>query len=176
MSAAAGQNIGQEFHVAETFLKDGARTEDILEEMAETGLFERRAKFRVFGDATGRNRDTRSKKSDYDIIETFLSRFRRKDNTRLNFEICVPKANPPVRTRHNKLNAKFCNYQNAPHLFVYKDADDANAGFQLTKLKKTAKYEEDDRLREQHVTTAIGYWVMEIIKKNARGNSRTIQL
>jgi hypothetical protein len=53
----------------------------------------------VYGDATGKARDTRSKRSDYDIIAEMLGDGRR----RLSFD--VPARNPPVTSRVNAFNS-----------------------------------------------------------------------
>ncbi len=163
------------FHVAKTFLLDRSDTNDMLDEIEASGILERPTYFRIFGDASGKNRDTRSKTSDYEIWEDRFAKYRTKEGKRIRFEMCVPKANPPIRTRHNKVNAKCENALGQVQLFIYKDANDANLGFQMTKLKKGGQYLEDDSLREQHVTTAIGYWLCYILNNQGR-KSRTIQL
>lgn len=172
MSAAVGQFIDGVFHVARTYLIEGADTHEIVEEIADDGIFERNTIFRVFGDATGRSRDTRSKRSDYDIIKRFLDTYRRADGSAIQYLMKVPSSNPPVRKRHNKVNAKFCNGLNEVQLFVYRGAFDADKGFRLTKLKKGSNYVEDDTLREQHVTTAIGYWITRLMKEETTARVR----
>ncbi len=174
-SSAIGQMINGVFHVAKTFLLDRSDTNDMLDEIEASGILERPTYFRIFGDASGKNRDTRSKTSDYEIWEDRFAKYRTKEGKRIRFEMCVPKANPPIRTRHNKVNAKCENALGQVQLFIYKDANDANLGFQMTKLKKGGQYLEDDSLREQHVTTAIGYWLCYILNNQGR-KSRTIQL
>ncbi len=54
----------------------------------------------VYGDATGRSRDTRSHRSDYDIIEKRLGAHYHR------FSVYVPRANPPVADRLNTVNGK----------------------------------------------------------------------
>ena len=157
MSAGFGQFDGV-FHIAKTWAIEGTRTQDMLEEMAEDGLFENKNEFRVFGDASGKNNDTRSIKSDYEIIRQFLQKYTRKDGSKLKVSMHVPLSNPPIRKRHNLLNGLFENDLKQINLFVYKDSMVADEGFRLTKLKKGADYIEDDSDSFQHITTAIGYW------------------
>jgi hypothetical protein len=169
MSAAVGQVVGDKFFVARTFLIDGARTESICEEMANAGVYDMGSMVRVYGDATGKSRDTRNIKSDYDIIRTFLSNYKPKSGKPLVFEINVPTANPPIRTRHNTVNAGFLNAAGASRVSIFKEAKDADVGFRQTAFKRGASVDEDDSLREQHVTTAIGYWMHYVTFKPKPG-------
>ena len=165
MSAAVGQFSDGFFHVAKTFLIEGASTGAIVDEIANAGVYDLGSMVRVYGDATGKSRDTRNIKSDYDIIKQFLANYVRKSGQRVPFEINVPLANPPIRERHNLLNGLFKNAAGEIKLIVYKEAKDADVGFRLTNFKQGARMDEDDSLREQHVTTAIGYWAHYVIKR-----------
>lgn len=156
MSAAIGQIIGDEYHIAQDFIVEGARTEDILEEIEASGIFETCKHVRIFGDATGKNRDTRSNKSDYDIIVRYLENM----ETKVQVQLMVPPANPPVRKRHNLMNGLFLNANDRVRLYVYNQAKTVDKAFRLTKLRPGSSYVEDDSPRHpyQHVGTAAGYW------------------
>lgn len=169
MSLAVGQNIKGVFHVAVSLLVEGANTLEIMEELVNKDLFKKETTFRVFGDASGRSSDTRSKTNDYEIIEKVLKR------EGVPYEMEVPRSNPPIRRRHNRINAKCQNFEKKTQLYIYKDAEAADEGFRLTKLKKGGQYLEDDSLAQQHVTTAIGYWVDAIIE-NETSNTAFIEL
>ena len=171
MSAAIGQYINNEFHVAKTYIVEGARTLDIMEEMEADGVFEFPATFRIFGDAAGKANDTRTKSTDYSIIKKFMSNYERKDQTRVKFEYCVPLSNPPIRTRHNIMNGLFKSAAGNVSFYVYQSAKDADEGLRLTKLKQGASYIEDDSYRLQHVTTALGYWCVKVSKDTGRINT-----
>lgn len=173
MSAAASYKIGNTYHLVKSFHVEGARTLDIMEEIAASGILEDVIKIYVYGDATGRSNDTRSIKTDYDIISHFLSNYITKKGTHLDFEIKVPRANPPIRRRHNLVNAHFLNDNKEVRLVIYDKWIDE--GFRLTSFKKNGDMVEDDSLPQQHVTTAIGYMIdYEVNKVSAP--SRTIQL
>jgi hypothetical protein len=158
MSAAVGQEIKGNFHVAKTFLVDGGRTQDVMDEIADAGYLDLNTTIKIYGDASGKHTDTRNNRSDWDIISEFINNYKRADSERNTLINNVPLSNPTIRGRHNVLNALFRNDLGETHLFIYKEARDADKGFKLTKLKKGAELVEDDSLREQHVTTAIGYW------------------
>lgn len=159
MSMAVGQKIGGTFHIAQTFIVEGADTHEIMQEAFSSGILSKGVLYRIYGDASGKNRDTKSKTTDYEIIKNFLKR------NRISHEMCVPLANPPQRRRHNRVNAKCCNYEGKVQLYIYKEAEMADTGFTLTKLKKGGQYLEDDTLKEQHVTTAIGYRIDRAIQE-----------
>lgn len=168
MSACVGQYIGETFHVAKDFVVHGARTSDIMEEMAATGIFDRPNLFRIFGDASGKSRDTRSIKSDYTIIKEFLSNYQKHNsNEKVRFESHVPLANPAIRSRHNKANATFLNASGQVNFYCYNEAKVVDEGLRLTKLKKGGNYIEDDSQYYQHVTTALTYWI-HFMKTNFR--------
>jgi hypothetical protein len=172
MSAAAAIKIGRTYHIIKAFHVEGARTSDIMEEIASSGLLDKFRTITVYGDASGKNRDTRSIKSDYDIIKEFLANYRTRDGRQLNFVIKVPLANPPIRRRHNLVNAHFINENKEVRLYVYDQW--LNDGFMQTSFKKGSNIE-DDSLPEQHVTTAIGYMIDYDINRT-QATSRTIQL
>lgn len=147
---------------------DGAYVEDIMDDLYERGLLNY-PKIIIHGDATGRARHTSSKKGNYDIIREYL------ETRRIEFEMKVPRANPPVRTRHIKMNAYCKNDLGEIRLYVYKDAKTAHEGMRLTKLKKGAGYVEDDSKPYQHITTAMGYGLMSAVKSHNR-KSKVIKL
>ena len=66
-----------------------------------------------------KNRDTRSKGSDYDIIMKYLSNVE-VNGRPISLERYVLPKNPPIRTRHNMVNAHCLNDQNEIRLFLYK--------------------------------------------------------
>jgi hypothetical protein len=148
-----------EFHFFDEVIIEGASTEDACDELASRGLLDLGTHYIVHGDATGGSRTTKSKTSDYDIIRKYLANYRQKTGEQLNFDIDVPKANPPIRTRHNLVNAYCQSASGKVRFFVYQKAATLAEGMRLTVLKKGGSYIEDDSKKHQHVTTAAGYHV-----------------
>ena len=153
MSAVAMQYINDHFHIFAEVIIDGGRTIDTVHEMMDKGIINKAYKYEIHGDASGKARDTRSNVSDYDIIVNAMRSFG------ANFTKEVPLANPNVRTRHNKLNAYFKNELGQSRVTVW-NCPTVDEGFRLVKLKKGSSYVEDDSIRSQHVTTAVGYCIM----------------
>jgi hypothetical protein len=170
MSVGAGQWINGIFHLGKTWIIPGMRTLDMLDEVANDGYLDMPfPSIRLFGDASGKAQDTRSNKSDWDLIEYFMANYKPKQALgfgppplKLSYRMEVPLANPPIKLRHNTMNALFNNDLKETRFFIYKEAKDAAKGFRLTKLIEGAHLKEDDSLREQHITTACGYWAHRI--------------
>lgn len=159
MSVLLGQCIDGVYHCAKTILVEGASTQAIMDEIADSGLLD--LKFPavwVHGDASGKHRDTRNNKSDYELIQKFLENFETTDGRKLKVEMRVPLSNPAIRSRQNTMNTLFKSEAGLVRFIVYSEAVDLDKGLRLTQFKKGATLVEDDGLREQHVTTAAGYW------------------
>jgi hypothetical protein len=160
MSVGAGQYINGQYHLAKTWIIGGMRTLDMMDEVANDGYLDMGFPMvRFFGDASGRHGDTRSNKPDWDLIENFIANYRPKHRAYLDYEIEVPAANPAIKARHNLVNGLCINDLKQSNLFIYKEAKDLAKGLRLTQLKKDSRLIEDDSLREQHITTALGYYV-----------------
>lgn len=174
MSALIGQHIGDKFHVAKTFIVHGSRTLNILDEMNEWGAFEITNHVRIFGDASGKNNDTRSKLTDYIIIQDFLENYENKSKEPLIVERCVKRKNPPIRKRHNQVNGVMLSESGKVRCLIYKDAEPLDEGLRLTKLKKGATYLENDDFELQHITTALGYWCNYILDEAEQGEASLV--
>jgi hypothetical protein len=157
MSATLSVLDNGTYHAVKSFHIDGARTVDILEEIVAWERFEEVEEIEIYGDASGKNRDTRNIKSDYDIIKEFWSNYKKKNGDQVKFVMKVPASNPPLRRRHNIVNAYFKNANNDVRLYLYDDW--LHEGFMQTAFKKGADLVEDDSLPQQHATTTIGYMI-----------------
>ena len=171
MSVILGQFDGVCYHWFGEIIIHGSRTQSTLDEIESRGIFEKKVMFEVYGDAAGNHKDTRSIQTDWDIIRKFLANYRRKDGSPLAFAINVPRANPPIRERHNRVNSYCRNELNQVRLYVYKGAPTLDKGLRLTALKKGSDLIEDDSKEYQHCTTALGYCVT--YKHRAQSTTRS---
>jgi hypothetical protein len=173
MSVVLFQHVDGIFHFFHEVIIQGSRTLDTLEEMAGRGIFEiDTPKFIINGDASGTSKDTRSLKSDYEIIDKFIANFQNSKGKKIVHERKVPLANPPVRTRHNQVNAVMKNGLGEVRLKVYRACKTLDEGFRLTALKNGADYIEDDSKPYQHCTTAAGYGIVQTLKDQKQGENR----
>lgn len=143
-------------HVFKESIVDGGRTLSVMEDYHGRDAFSGITKVFIAGDRNGSNKDTRGPLSDYDIIKKWLV------ENGIQWEFRVPGANPPLRERHNKVNAYCKNSEGKTRLFLYKGCKVTDEGMRLTKLKDASSYIEDDSKSYQHVTTALGYGIMAV--------------
>jgi hypothetical protein len=167
MSLSVSQIVNDQMHIFNEVVIEGMRTEDSCFELEAKGLLEYPNMYIINGDGTGRHRDTRSKMDDWDIIKRWFSNFKQKNGRPIKFRMSVPRQNPQVRKRHNKVNAWCHNALGEVNLFVYKDAPTADQGLRLTKLKDKANYIEDDSKPFQHISTNIGYALIDYLNNKA---------
>lgn len=161
------------FHFFDEIIIHGSRTEDICDELSAKGYLDMNVSWEIHGDATGGARSTNSKLSNYDIILQFFSNYRGAI-LKANFMMLVPKSNPPIRERHNIVNAYCTNTLGEKRLFVYQKAKTLHEGMLMTALKKGAEYIEDDSKEWQHSTTALGYRVAYTSKNKVISQGRNL--
>lgn len=170
MSMVLSQFIDDQFHFFDEVVIHSARTADTLDELAARSLLRLDWEYQVCGDAAGKNRDTRSNRSDYDIITQYLSQ------RELKYQYLVPPANPPIRTRHNRVNTYCRNAAGQTRLWIYEKAKTLDEGFRLVKLKPGANYIENDSKPYQHITTAAGYALTFLTIQADRKPAKVYQL
>lgn len=175
MSAILFQYIDDTFHFFGEVVIDGARTAHVVEEYEGKGLLLKRIEGReveylLTGDSAGTHKDTRSSRSDYDIL---MKEFSSRD---IKFVYGVPPSNPPIRTRHNRVNAYCKTATGRVRMFIYKGCPTADEGLRLVKLKAGGNYIEDDSKRYQHITTAIGYAIVFCSNAQMRQKQGTLLL
>lgn len=159
------------FHFFEESVIFSARTENVLDDLYGRDLLEAKHQYIVTGDSAGKHRDTRSKRSDYQIIYDYLNRLQ------INFVDMVMPSNPPIRTRHNVCNAYLKNGLGESRVTIYRPCKMLRKGLKLTKLKEGSQYIEEDGPSApwQHISTAFGYAIISVLKSTQR-KSRMRQL
>jgi len=171
MSAVAMCFEDGKFHIFAEVIVEGARTDDVMDEFLSRGIIEKDRLYEVDGDASGRNRSTNSKRSDYDII------CNRLDQEGIRYVYKVRLSNPPIRLRHNIVNAYCKNALKEVRLFVH-NCKTVDQGLRMTAFKKGATLVEDDGIGKhyQHVTTAIGYAIVRVHNELNKPEQRTVIL
>jgi hypothetical protein len=108
----------------------------------------------VYGDPSGRNGEKHGHKSDYTDIEDVL----RRENWR--FERRVKQAHPAIKDRQNAVRAKILNANDEVTLYVNpQKAPWCHKGLATVQLQEGSTFQEDQKNKYQHITTAIGYFV-----------------
>lgn len=161
MSCIFFQYIDGEYFIFDEIIMHGSRTMDVIEEAIYRGHFNYNCEYFVHGDANGRARSTNYNRTDYEVISEGLRNYV-GESGHINFAFEVPLANPSVRKRHNLVNGALKNSYGKTRIRIVRSCKTLQKGLQLTKLKKGSSYIEDDSDEWQHVTTALGYAVVEI--------------
>lgn len=139
-----------ELIVVDEIIIDGGDTNEVIKEMESRGwryrLKDQRQVY-IYGDASGRARDTRSRSSDYDLLAQAGYINQR-----------VGTINPPVRLRHNSCNSLLKNAAGDIRCYINPRCRTLIKGLETVQLKEGTQYSER-QTREQHVTTAWGYLI-----------------
>lgn len=132
----------------------------------------------IHGDASGWSKQSAAFNfADYDIIKKALGNY---TGRQIKYSVKVPLKNPEVKQRHEAMNASFKAGDGSVRIYLYENCfkGDINLdmAFRLTKLKEGAKYVEDDGVAfpYQHMGTAAGYLVYEVIKKQGSITSLSV--
>jgi len=169
MSAVVFQYYDDAYHVfAESIIDNSIWSLDCLEDLEGKGILSHSQEIIIHGDATGNARSANSKQTNYELIRDWLT------HRGYTFKIQVPRANPPITTRHIRVNSMCQNDLKEVRLFVYKACPTLNQGLKLTKFKKNSHIEDDSK-RYQHCTTSLGYGIFanEKIRNKKRSTSYT---
>ena len=108
----------------------------------------------IYGDPSGRAGEKHGHMSDYNDIEQVLS------ENGWQFERRVKLAHPAIKDRQNAVRAKIKTADGKVSLFVnMKTAPWSHKGLATVQLQEGSAYQEDQKNKYQHITTAIGYCV-----------------
>ncbi|MGY6271018.1 terminase large subunit domain-containing protein [Achromobacter denitrificans] len=124
----------------------------------------------IYGDPAGRAGEKHGHMSDYRDIEGVL----RAHNWQ--FTRKVKASAPAIKDRQNAVRAKICTADGHRSLFVNPaTAPWCEKGLATVQLKEGSSFQEDQKNKYQHITTAIGYMV-EAEYPVARGDMHRIKL
>jgi hypothetical protein len=108
----------------------------------------------VYGDPAGQAGEKHGHASDYTDIEGVL----RANNWK--FTRKVKAAHPAIKDRQNAVRAKICTADGFRSLFINPvTAKWCDKGLATVQLQEGSTFQEDQKNKYQHITTAIGYCV-----------------
>ncbi len=111
----------------------------------------------LYGDPAGRAGEKHGHASDYDQIEQVLEKHGWKVSRR------VAMSHPAIKDRQNAVRAKILAADGTVSLFVNPaTAPWCNKGLATVQVMEGSTYQEDQRNKYQHITTAIGYQVAQL--------------
>jgi len=141
--------VRPELHIFDEIIIESCDTQEACQELKGRGWLEQQPSVIVYGDASGRHKDTRSKTTDYAIIS--MAGFKNQ---------VVPLANPSIRDRHNAVNSLLKNAVGDIRVKIHPRCKTLIKGLSLTKFKPGARYVEEEQ-PWQHCTTALGYLIAQ---------------
>lgn len=108
----------------------------------------------IYGDPSGQNGQKHGHKSDYDDIETVLKKHG------WTFERRVKAKHPAIKDRQNAVRARIKNANDEIGLYVNSiTAPWSHKGLSTVQVKEGSSFQEDQKNKYQHITTAIGYFI-----------------
>ena len=111
-------------------------------------------KVMIYGDPAGRAGEKHGHMSDYNDIEQVLS------DSGWQFERRVKLAHPAIKDRQNAVRAKIRTADGKVSLYVNpKTAEWTHKGLATVQLQEGSTFQEDQKNKYQHITTAVGYCV-----------------
>jgi hypothetical protein len=160
-------NVAWEFD--QIVLEGGAQTKDACRAVIEK-FPDRELHIKVYGDASGSSRDTRSKDSDYDIIKSLLRRYYR------SFSLYVPRGNPPIATRVNTFNARIRNALGEVQWWCHPRCSVIVRDLVKGSYKEGTRVIDESKKQLGHMAAAIGYrmaWLYRLDDSESRSSVGT---
>jgi hypothetical protein len=152
-SAIAVVRDGVPYFVDEIVLESAVSRQSAEEFVEKYKDHENKTVF-VYGDPAGRAGEKHGHKSDYTEIEDVL----RRENWR--YERRVKPAHPAIKDRQNAVRARILNAKDEVGLYVnLNTAPWCHKGLATVQLQEGSTFQEDQKNKYQHITTAIGYFV-----------------
>lgn len=147
MKWAIGQTIGKEIFIIGEVVEHNTYTQSMSRAIGDRYGYE--TYYQIYGDFSGTARSTKSRTTDYQIIQSILT----------NSELFI-KPNPTIVDRINALNALLCNSKNERRMFVNISlAPHAVKDFEQVVWHKTKR--EPDQMTNHdltHISSGIGYF------------------
>lgn len=170
MSSAIAVRRPDGLYVVDEIVLDSAVARNSAEEFVVKFKDHPTKKVIIYGDPAGRAGEKHGQASDYTEIERVLTMHK------WQFLRMVKPAAPAIKDRQNAVRAMICNAAGQRRLFVNpRTAPTLSKGLANTQFKKGSTFQEEQS-REQHITTAIGYWIEHDYPTTQSGNSSNVKL
>lgn len=154
MSSAVGVRRGRDLYLLGEIILTSATARQAAVEFVEKYKDHGNRSVVVYGDPAGRAGEKHGHASDYTDIEGVLR------SNGWQFTRKVKPAAPSIKDRQNAVRAKILNARGERTLYVNpRTAPWCDKGLATVQLQDGSTFQEDQRNKHQHVTTAIGYCV-----------------
>lgn len=154
LSSAVGVQRGESLYLLDEIVLESAISKQSALEFVEKYKDHRNKRVQLFGDPAGRAGEKHGHASDYTDIEGILRA------AGWDVERRVKKAAPAIKDRQNAVRAKIKTADGKVSLHVNAiKAPYCHQGLATVQLQAGSTFQEDQRNKYQHITTAIGYCV-----------------
>ena len=154
LSSAVGVRRDNALYLLDEIVLTSAVSKQSAMEFVEKYKDHKNRKVLIYGDPAGRAGEKHGHSSDYTDIEDVL---------RANgwtFDRRVKRSHPAIKDRQNAVRAKIKTADGSISLFVNpKTAPWCDKGLATVQLQEGSTFQEDQKNKYQHITTAIGYCV-----------------
>lgn len=154
LSSAVGVRRGNSLYLLDEIVLTSAVSRQSAIEFVEKFKNHQNKVVFLYGDPAGRAGEKHGHASDYTDIEQVL---------RANGWKCIRKlkpAHPAIKDRQNAVRGKIRSADGAVSLYVNPvTAKWCDKGLATVQLKEGSSFQEDDKNKYQHITTAIGYCI-----------------
>lgn len=141
------QEVGEYDYVFDEIMKHNTNTIEMAQEVAER--YGKYTRYILYGDYSGTGRDTRSRTTDYEIIQQILP----------NCDVRI-KPNPPVVDRVNAVNGRLCNANNERHLLINtKVCTHLTKDFEQVVYKEGKREIDKSNIERTHSSDNVGYMI-----------------
>jgi hypothetical protein len=154
LSSFIGVRDGNNLYLMDEIVLESATSRQSAMEFVERYREHKNKHVLLYGDPSGRNGEKHGHASDYTDIEDVLK------SHGWNVERRIKRAHPAIKDRQNAVRAKILTASGDVSLYVNPDtAPWCHKGLATVQLQKGSSYQEDQKNKYQHITTAIGYCV-----------------
>jgi hypothetical protein len=154
LSSAIGVRRNNGLYLLDEIVLTSAISKQSATEFVEKYVNHQNREVLIYGDPAGRAGEKHGHASDYTDIEGVLKAHNWK------FVRKVKAAAPAIKDRQNAVRAKICTADGFRSLFVNPiTAKWCDKGLATVQLQEGSTFQEDQKNKYQHITTAIGYCV-----------------
>jgi hypothetical protein len=154
LSSSIGVRENNNLYLLDEIILESATSTQSAQEFVEKYKDHKNKHVLLYGDPSGRNGEKHGHVSDYIEIETVLKAKGWRVERR------IQTAHPAIKDRQNAVRAKVKTASGDMSLFINTvKAPWSHKGLATVQLQKGSSFQEDQKNKYQHITTAIGYCI-----------------
>jgi hypothetical protein len=154
LSSCIDVRDGENLYLVDEIVLTSAVAKNAAVEFCEKFRRHKNRKVFLFGDPAGRVGEKHGHQSDYTVIKDYLM------GENWSVIDCIKSKAPSIRDRQNSVRNMIATASGETRLFVNpKKAPWCHKGLSTVQVKDGSSFQEDQKNKYQHITTAIGYMI-----------------